>query len=105
MSARILVADDDPKILAFLRRMLTHHGYAVDLAQTGVETLRLVRQREPALLILDIMMPHLDGIEVCRRLRAGEVGDGNIAAVPILMLTARDEAEKFMKQIGLRCDL
>jgi two-component system response regulator MprA len=101
MSARILVADDDPKILAFLRRMLTHHGYAVDLAPTGDEALRLVRQREPALLILDIMMPQLDGIEVCRRLRAGAAGDGNIAAVPILMLTARDEA--IDKVTGLDC--
>jgi two-component system response regulator MprA len=91
MAARILVADDDPKIQAFLRRTLAHDGYTVDMASSGVETLRLTRERKPDLIILDIMMPQMDGIEVCRRLRAGEAGDGTLAAVPILMLTARDE--------------
>jgi two-component system response regulator MprA len=91
MSARILVADDDPKILAFLRRTLTHHGYAVDTAVNGLETIRRVQEGAPDLVVLDIMMPYLDGIEVCRRIRAGEAGDGHVAAVPILMLTARDD--------------
>lgn len=81
---RILVIDDDPKITAFLRRGLVHEGYEVEEAHGGEEGLAAAAARPPDLLILDIMMPGLDGLEVCRRLRAD-------SGVPILMLTARDE--------------
>jgi two-component system response regulator MprA len=84
MSARILVVDDDRKITALLRRTLGYEGYQVDLAADGRRGLLTARESPPDLVILDVMMPELDGIEVCRRLRAG-------SEVPILMLTARDE--------------
>ena len=79
---RILVVDDDPEIVSFVRRGLAYEGYKVDTAGDGTEALTKARDREPDLVILDIMMPGMDGIEVAKRLRQG--GD-----VPILMLTAK----------------
>ena len=79
---RILVVDDDPEIVSVLKRGLAYEGYSVETAFDGNEALSKARDREPDLVILDIMMPGMDGIEVAKRLRAG--GD-----VPILMLTAR----------------
>ena len=84
MPARILVIDDDRKITALLRRAFAYEGYEVDLAYDGSKGLLTARDRPPDLVVLDVMMAGLDGLEVCRRIRAG--GD-----VPILMLTARDE--------------
>ncbi len=79
---RILVVDDDPEIVSVVRRGLAYEGYTVDTAGDGAEALARARDREPDLIILDIMMPGIDGIEVAKRLREG--GD-----VPILMLTAK----------------
>lgn len=84
MPARILVVDDDRKITALLRRTLAYEGYQVDLAGDGRQGLLSAREYSPDLVILDLMLPEVDGLEVCRRLRAG-------SDVPILMLTARDE--------------
>jgi two-component system response regulator MprA len=80
----VLVVDDDPKITSLLRRALRAEGYEVRTAHGGAEALARVREREPDLVVLDWLMPGIDGLEVCRRLR--ETSD-----VPILMLTARDE--------------
>ncbi|MBX5492381.1 MAG: response regulator transcription factor [Chloroflexi bacterium] len=82
--ARLLVIDDDQQLLTALRRALAYEGYDVAVADSGEAGLRLARERPPDLVVLDVLLPGLDGLEVCRRLRAG--GD-----VPILMLTARDE--------------
>jgi two-component system response regulator MprA len=82
-TARVLVVDDDPKILSLLRRGLSFEGYQVTTAEDGLSALTAARDEPPDLVVLDVMMPGLDGLEVCRRLRAG-------ADVPILMLTARD---------------
>jgi len=79
---RILVVDDDPEIVSFVKRGLAYEGYTVDTAADGKEALTKARDREPDLVVLDIMMPGIDGIEVAKRLRQG--GD-----VPILMLTAK----------------
>lgn len=84
MPQRILVIDDDAKITSFLRRGLALEGYEVTVANSGAEALRIVAEQVPDLLILDIMMPGMDGLEVCRRVRAA--GED----VPILMLTAKD---------------
>jgi two-component system response regulator MprA len=82
--ARVLVVDDDPKILSLLRRGLSFEGYRVTTAEDGPGALAAARDEPPDLVVLDVMMPGLDGLEVCRRLRAGAED------VPILMLTARD---------------
>ncbi len=83
MSARILIIEDDEAILTFLRRGLAYDGYQVDTAKDGQTGLLLARDTPPDLIVLDWMLPGLDGLEVCRRLRQG-------GPVPILMLTARD---------------
>ena len=80
----ILVIDDDPSVTSLLKRSLSYEGFAVDTASNGGEGLALARERYPALVILDIMMPGMDGLEVLRRLRAAD------AHLPVLMLTARD---------------
>ena len=77
------MVDDDARLAASLRRALAYEGHAVEVAGDGPSALVAARDRPPDLVVLDGMLPGLDGVEVCRRLRAG--GD-----VPILMLTARD---------------
>lgn len=84
MPPRVLVVDDDRRIGSLLRRALVTEGYDVDVALDGLEGLQVAQDRPPDLVILDVLMPGIDGIEVCRRLRAN-------GPVPILMLTARDE--------------
>src|SRR5215469_3374398 len=84
MKAHILVVDDDRRITEVLRRALAYEGYSVDVALRGDEALQRAIERPPDLVVLDIMLPGIDGLEVCRRLRAS----GN--QVPILMLTAKD---------------
>jgi two-component system response regulator MprA len=78
----ILVVDDDPEIVSFIKRGLIYEGYSVDTAVDGTEALTKARDKEPDLVILDIMMPGLDGVEVSKRLRQA-------SDVPILMLTAK----------------
>ena len=80
----ILVVDDDAGLRRALRRVLSSHGFDVDLAAGGDEALAQLRSRPYDLVVLDVMMPGTDGIEVCETLRAG--GD----ELPVLMLTARD---------------
>jgi DNA-binding response OmpR family regulator len=84
MAANILVVDDDEEIRASLRRGLSLEGFKVSLAEGGDDALRHARDRMPDLVVLDVMMPGLDGLEVARRLRAAE------EALPIILLTARD---------------
>ncbi len=84
MADRILVVDDDAKILAMMRRGLIFAGYEVDLAETGEQALDKTLGELPDLVIIDVMLPGIDGLEVCRRLRAAE------PRLPILLLTARD---------------
>jgi DNA-binding response OmpR family regulator len=81
---RILVVDDDPAVVSVLRRGLSYEGFTVHTAASGGAGLALAREQSPDLIILDIMMPDLDGIEVLRRIRAADPG------LPVLMLTARD---------------
>ncbi|MCC7368769.1 MAG: response regulator transcription factor [Chloroflexi bacterium] len=81
---RILVVDDDLSVTSVLKRGLSYEGYVVETAATGVEGLELARQQAPDLVILDIMMPGLDGLEVLRRLRGAD------RDLPVLLLTARD---------------
>jgi two-component system response regulator MprA len=84
VSARtILVVDDDARLAASLRRALAYEGHAVEVAADGPTALTAARDRPPDLVVLDGMLPGLDGVEVCRRLRQG-------SDLPILMLTARD---------------
>jgi DNA-binding response OmpR family regulator len=89
MSAQvILVAEDDPDILALVEFRLAQEGYDVLTAGDGEEALRLAAERRPALALLDVQMPKVDGYEVTRRLRAGEATRG--MAIIILTASVRD---------------
>ncbi len=98
MRNKILVIDDDEKITSMLRRGLAFEGYKVIVANQPKEGLLLVLEESPELIILDIMMPQLDGWEVCRRIR--ESG----SHVPILMLTAKDDIKDRVKGLDIGAD-
>lgn len=84
---RLLVVEDDPSISSMLRRGLTFEGYDVFPVDNGKDALDTLRITTPDLIILDVMLPGMDGIEVCRRIRSAGID------VPVLMLTARDEVD------------
>lgn len=87
----ILVVDDEPNIVQLARLYLEREGFRVKAAADGLSALQAVDREKPALMVLDIMLPELDGWEVCRRLRAAEKD------LPIIMLTARsDDVDKIL---------
>nr|WP_226436499.1 response regulator transcription factor [Rhodococcus yananensis] len=88
MPMRILVVDDDRAVRESLRRSLSFNGYTVELATDGQDALEKVAAARPDAMVLDVMMPRVDGLEVCRRLRS--TGDD----LPILVLTARDSVSE-----------
>ncbi|TXK85597.1 response regulator transcription factor [Paenibacillus sp. N3.4] len=98
MRENIMVIDDDEKITSMLRRALAFEGYSVITAGNGLDGLKQMLATEPNLIILDVMMPHIDGWEVVRRVR--ESG----SEVPILMLTAKDEIDDRVKGLDLGAD-
>lgn len=93
-----MVVDDDEKIISLLRRSLAFEGYEVTTASNGLEGLKTLMGIDPDLLVLDVMMPQVDGWEVCRRVR--ESG----SKVPILMLTAKDDVVDRVKGLDLGAD-
>jgi two-component system response regulator MprA len=84
MPPRILIVEDEEQIASFLRRGLASEGYEVDTAADGAAALAKAREARPDLVVLDLMLPGMDGLEVCRRLRTAH------SSLPILILTARD---------------
>ena len=90
MPSTVLVADDEKNIVQLIKLYLTNEGFVVETAQDGQEALEKARRFKPDLVVLDIMMPRMDGLEVCRRLRK----ESN---VPVIMLTARtDDVDKIV---------
>jgi DNA-binding response OmpR family regulator len=85
----VLAVDDDPEVLGTLSRALTRDGFEVGRATSGLEALRMLAERRPDLIILDIIMPGLDGLAVCRRIRA----DNQYNDLAILFLTARGQTD------------
>ena len=83
----LLLVEDDPDLLEVLRLTFEHEGFKLVLARNGEEALDKAQRFAPDLIVLDVMMPGLDGIEVCRRLRA----QPSFRKLPILMLTAKSE--------------
>jgi DNA-binding response OmpR family regulator len=98
----VLVVDDDLTVRDVVRRYLEHAGHRVLLAGDGDEALRLIGSAQPDLVVLDIMLPGVDGIEVCRRTRSGSAGGS--AQVPIVMLTALGEEEDRILGLQLGAD-
>jgi DNA-binding response OmpR family regulator len=98
---RILIVDDEPNIAASLEFLLQRGGFDVKVAHNGEEALALAESFHPQLVLLDVMMPKLNGYEVCQRLRQGESGGG----VKIVMLTARGREVDQEKGKALGADL
>jgi DNA-binding response OmpR family regulator len=94
---RILVVDDEKKIVESCRLYLEHAGFEVVCAYNGEQALEEARESRPDLIVLDLMLPRVDGLEVCRRVRAG-------SPVPILMLTARSTEEDKLAGLNLGAD-
>ena len=97
MSNTVLIIEDDPHTTELVRLYLSHDGHQVLAASTGPEGLARARESGPDLVVLDLMLPGLDGLEVCRELRAD-------SDVPIVMLTARVEEEDVLAGMGLGAD-
>ncbi|EHC9966399.1 response regulator transcription factor [Staphylococcus pseudintermedius] len=93
MAQRVLVVDDEQSIVTLLKYNLEQSGYVVEVAQDGEEALQKEKETKPDLIVLDVMLPKKDGIEVCKTIRS----DKN--QVPILMLTAKDD--EFDRVLGL----
>ena len=88
---RVLVVEDDHDIAALVRRYLEKAGFAVDVLDSGRDALAAIEQHPPALVVLDLMLPHVSGLDVCRVVRSNE----RTATLPIIILTARaEEAER-----------
>jgi two-component system alkaline phosphatase synthesis response regulator PhoP len=93
MSTRVLVVEDDPDIAELVARYLEKAGYTATRVSSGRDALDAVRAKAPDLIVLDVMLPHVDGLEVCRLLRAND----QTADIPIIMLTARvEESERIV---------
>ena len=95
MPTLILIVEDDPDIAELVARYLEKAGYSTERAATGRDALIAIGVKAPDLLVLDLMLPHVDGLEVCRAVRASD----KTAAIPIIMLTAR--AEESERIVGL----
>ncbi len=97
---KVLVVDDEPNVNGYLKDMLQTMGYAVSLAEDGVEALEKAATQDPDLVLLDVMMPNMDGLEVCRRLRR----DPYMGDIPILMITGLDDQQSVLKGIEAGAD-
>src|SRR5215510_7250915 len=95
MAARILIVEDDPDIAELVARYLDKAGFTTERMASGRDALTSISARPPDLLVLDLMLPHVDGLEVCRTVR----GKKATAGLPIIMLTAR--AEESERIVGL----
>lgn len=94
---RVLIADDEKEIRDLVKTYLERERYQVDTAADGEEALRLCESRKYNFILLDLMMPKIDGIEVCRRLR-------NMTNIPILMLSAKDQEIDKILGLGIGAD-
>lgn len=100
MAHRILIVDDEPSIVIALQFLMAREGYEVAVAGDGEAALQAVAERPPDLVILDVMMPRLNGFDVCRRLRA----EPRFSGVRVLMLTAKGREVEMARGLGLGAD-
>src|SRR2546422_4874423 len=90
---RILIVDDNSMNLDILRALLAAHGYEIITATDGEEALTVAREKQPDLILLDVMMPRMDGFEVCRSLKA----DFSVPFMPIIMVTAKADTKDIVE--------
>ena len=101
MGKRILIVDDEPNIVVSLEFLMKREGFEVDVATNGEAALQAVDERAPDLVLLDIMLPSINGFELCQRLRA----DPRRRGLKIIMLTAKGRESDMAKGLGLGADL
>ena len=100
MGKRILIVDDEPSIVISLEYLMKREGYGVAIAADGEAALQRLAEEKPDLVILDVMLPRMNGFEVCRRIRA----DPRWSGLKILMLTARGRDTEVAKGLGVGAD-
>ena len=94
---RILIVDDDPQAVEILTRMLEREGYDCISAASGAAALQLLRAQAVDVILLDVMMPEMDGLQVCERLRQ----DSELRQIPVILLTAKDDMETRSRGMAL----
>ena len=97
MAKKIVLAEDEPQIARLIEFKLKKEGYQVTWKENGKEALEAIKAEEPDLVILDVMMPVMDGYEVLRRLKEDE----NLKSIPVIMLTARAQEKDVVKGIDM----
>lgn len=100
MAKKILIADDEQNIVISIEFLLRREGFEVVVAGDGEEALAKARSEKPDLLLLDVMMPKMNGFDVCQALRA----DAQLAGIRVLMLTAKGRETEVSKGLGLGAD-
>src|SRR5579884_4052445 len=95
--ARILVIDDEIEVVRALKRSLTAHGYTVLIASSGEEAIKVTAEQRPDLLLLDLMLPGMSGLDVCRHVRT-------TSNVPILVLSVKDAEHEKVRALDLGAD-
>ena len=100
MTSTILIVDDDPAGRQTLESILDEQGYQLEFAENGLQALQMIRQILPDVILLDVMMPGMDGFEVCQQVR----NDPAIAEIPIIMLTALDDRRSFLNGLESGAD-
>lgn len=97
MSKKIVLAEDEPQIARLIEFKLKKEGYSVTWKENGEEALKAIKEDKPDLILLDIMMPVMDGYEVLRRVKEDE----NLRSIPVIMLTARAQEKDVVKGIDM----
>ena len=100
MTKRVLIAEDEPSIVLSLEFLLAEEGFEVFTSDNGADALRLCRERKPDLLVLDIMLPLVNGFEICRAVR----DDSQLHGTRIVMLTARGREHEVQRGLALGAD-
>ena len=100
MTKRILIVDDEPNIVISLEYLMKREGFAVETATDGEAALKVMAERVPDLVVLDVMLPKMNGFEVCQQIRANP----GWREIKILMLTARGRDREIAKGLGLGAD-
>lgn len=100
MKKQIFIVEDEPDILEVLRYNLQREGFDVKSSQNGADSVRLIQKHCPDLVLLDLMLPGMDGLDVCRHLK----GDDRTATVPVIMLTAKGEESDIILGLGIGAD-
>lgn len=99
-ATRVVVVEDEQDLLELVRYNLAKEGYQLQTSMTGEEALRIVRSEKPDLVLLDLMLPGMDGLEVCRALKARE----QTASIPVIMLTAKGEESDVIRGLEMGAD-